>query len=167
MNRTVRGLISAAVVVLAAAGGSTIYAAQAEPAPVVGSALAVPTAAGAPTLQLPAVPTAVDAVVAAESAVDDRAAAEAAAAAAPRYTCEPHAAARVVGSIIVNKDCPAINAAKEAAHRAFAEQDWVDGECIGYGCSPEQDAEINAAESAAQDEYWARCANTPAGVDGC
>ncbi|MFP5069319.1 hypothetical protein ACLFMI_06600 [Pseudonocardia nantongensis] len=84
-----------------------------------------------------------------------------------RKSSEPAADARVVDEIIVNKDCPAINAEKEAAHEAFAEQTWMDGECIGYGCSPEQDAEINAGEAAAQEEYWARCANTPPGVDGC
>lgn len=134
-------------------------------------ALTVPAGGVVPTLQLPANSSAVDAIVAARDAVDDvvaaDAAVEAAAAAESRYTCEPSADARVVDGIIVNKDCPAINAAKEAAHAAFAEQTWVDGECIGYGCSPEQDAEITAGEVAAQKEYWARCVDTPAGVDGC
>lgn len=167
MHSTVRVLIGAAVVVLAVAGGGTIYVSEAESAPVVGQALTVPTRTVAPMLQLPATSTAVDVVGAARGAVDDVVAAEAAAAAQPRYTCEPAADARVVDGIIVNKDCPAINAEKEAAHRAFAEQTWMDGECIGYGCSAEQDAEINAGEAAAQEEYWARCANTPPGVDGC
>lgn len=169
MNSPIRVLISAAVVVLAATGGSTIYASQAESAPVVEQALPAPTTVVVPTLQLPAgaSSTAAEVVVAARGAVDDVVAAEAAAAALPRYTCEPTADARVVDGIIVNKDCPAINTAKERAHEAFAEQTWMDGECIGYGCSPEQDAEINAGEAAAQEEYWARCANTPSGVDGC
>lgn len=167
MNSIVRVLVGAAVVVLAAAGGGAIYAFPPESAPVVDSAVAAPTAVVTATMQLPANSTAVEVVVAARSAVDDVVAAEAAAAAQPRYTCEPAADARVVDGIIVNKDCPAINAAKEAAHEAFAEQNWVDGECIGYGCSPEQDAEINAGEAAAQDEYWAWCANTPSGLDGC
>ena len=37
-------------------------------------------------------------------------------------TCEPHANARLVSNIIVNKDCPALNAAKEQAQREYAEQ---------------------------------------------
>lgn len=167
MHSTVRFVIGAAVVVLAAAGGGSIHASETESAPVVDQALTVPTPSVAPTLQLPAASTAVDVVVAARGAVDDVVAAEAAAAAQPRYTCEPAADGRLVDGIIVNKDCPAINAEKEAAHEAFAEQTWMGGECIGYGCSPEQDAEINAGEAAAQEEYWAQCANTPSGVDGC
>ncbi|BBG05365.1 MULTISPECIES: hypothetical protein [Pseudonocardia] len=99
--------------------------------------------------------------------------ARAAVQALPKYvlTCEPAAAARFDNpddpDMITNKDCLDLIAEKEAAHRAFAEQNWVDRDCIGYGCSPEQDAELNAAESAAQDEYWARCAYTAPGVDGC
>lgn len=38
------------------------------------------------------------------------------------YTCEPDAPARLVGNIIVNKDCPKLNAAKEKAQREYAEQ---------------------------------------------
>ncbi len=41
-------------------------------------------------------------------------------------------------------------AAAAAAAQAAAEA-AADEECIGYGCSPEQDAEINAAERAAND----------------
>ena len=171
MNGIVRVLISAVVVMLGAAGGGTIYASRVDSAPVVDQAHAAPTAVVGPTLQLPATSTPVDAVVDARGAVDDVVAAEAAAAEAaaakPRYTCEPAADARVVDGVIVNKDCPDIDAAKEAAHRAFADQTWMDGECIGYGCSPEQDAEITAGEVAAQEDYWARCADTPSGVGGC
>lgn len=167
MNSTVRFLVSGAVVLLAAAGGGAIHAVPAGSAPVVDAAPAVPVAVANPVLQLPGSSAAADAVVTARGAVDDVVAAQIAAAAEPEYTCEPAADARVVGGIIVNKDCPAINAAREAAHRAFVEQNWVDGECIGYGCSPEQDAEINVGEAAAQDEYWVRCAGTPPDVDGC
>ncbi|MFP5020327.1 hypothetical protein [Pseudonocardia phyllosphaerae] len=38
------------------------------------------------------------------------------------FTCEPQAAARLVGNIIVNKDCPALNAAKERAQREYGLQ---------------------------------------------
>ncbi|GAA4980600.1 hypothetical protein GCM10025792_28300 [Pseudonocardia tropica] len=127
----------------------------------------IPSGVVAPAMRFPAAPAAVDAVGAARAAVDDALAVRSAAAAQPRYTCEPSADARVIDGIIVNKDCPAITAAKEAAQRAFAEQTRLDGECIGYGCSPEQDAEIDAGEAAAQEQYWARCTNTPGGVDGC
>jgi hypothetical protein len=170
VNSFIRVLVGAAVAVLVAAGGGTILASQAASAPVVDHALTIPTSAVGPILRLPATAAAAEAVVAARGAVDDRLAAEATAteaAGATRYTCEPEADAHTVDGFIVNKDCPAINAAKEAAHTAFAEQTWMDGECLGYGCSPEQDAEINAGEAAAQEEYWARCANTPSGVDGC
>lgn len=37
-------------------------------------------------------------------------------------TCEPHAAARLVGNWIVNKDCPELTAAKEQAQREYAQQ---------------------------------------------
>lgn len=37
-------------------------------------------------------------------------------------TCEPHAAARLVGNLIVNKACPELNAAKEQAQREYAQQ---------------------------------------------
>ncbi|ALL79531.1 hypothetical protein AD006_30370 (plasmid) [Pseudonocardia sp. EC080610-09] len=37
-------------------------------------------------------------------------------------TCEPHAAARLVGNLIVNKDCPELIAAKERAQREYAQQ---------------------------------------------
>lgn len=37
-------------------------------------------------------------------------------------TCEPHADARLVGNLIVNKDCPELNAAKEQAQREYAQQ---------------------------------------------
>ena len=33
----------------------------------------------------------------------------------------------------------------------------TDEECIGYGCSPEQDAAINEAERAANDDYGPGC----------
>lgn len=36
-------------------------------------------------------------------------------------TCEPHAAARLVGNWIVNKDCPELTAAKEQAQREYAQ----------------------------------------------
>ena len=34
----------------------------------------------------------------------------------------------------------------------------ADEDCIGYGCSPEQDAELNEAEQAANDDYGPGCA---------
>jgi hypothetical protein len=33
----------------------------------------------------------------------------------------------------------------------------AEGECIGYGCSPEQDAELNQAEQAANEDYGPGC----------
>ncbi|MBN9739176.1 MULTISPECIES: hypothetical protein [unclassified Pseudonocardia] len=66
------------------------------------------------------------------------------------YTCEPYADARSDDpnnpNVITNKSCPEINAAKEQAHREYAQQAGTAEECIGYGCSPEQDAEINRQE---------------------
>ncbi|MEU6698661.1 hypothetical protein [Pseudonocardia sp. NPDC046786] len=104
--------------------GGTVYASQAvttpPPVPVVAAA---PTGAGSPALQLPVSTFAADSIAAARSAVDAVVAAEAEAAAAAaerRYTCEPAADARVVDGIIVNKDCPGLNAAKEQTQREYA-----------------------------------------------
>ena len=51
----------------------------------------------------------------------------------------------------------AADAAVEAAAEAEAGQ-AADEDCIGYGCSPEQDAELNEAEQAANDDYGPGCA---------
>ncbi|MBO4240378.1 hypothetical protein [Pseudonocardia alni] len=105
--------------------GGTVYASQAVTAPPPVSVVAsAPTGAGSPALQLPVSTFAADSIAAARSAVDDALAAEAEAAAAeaaqPRYICEPAADARVIDGIIVNKDCPELNAAKEQAQRQYA-----------------------------------------------
>ncbi|MER7434328.1 hypothetical protein ABT341_06330 [Pseudonocardia alni] len=103
--------------------GGTVYASQALTAPPpVSVVAATPTSAGSPALQLPVSTFAADSIAAARSAVDAvvAAEAEAAAAAQPRYTCEPAADARVIDGIIVNKDCPELNAAKEQAQREYA-----------------------------------------------
>jgi hypothetical protein len=48
-------------------------------------------------------------------------------------------------------------AAAAAAAEAEAAAEVADEGCIGYGCSPEQDAELNEAESAANDDYGPGC----------
>jgi hypothetical protein len=55
-------------------------------------------------------------------------------------------------------EAAAAAAAAAAAGAAAAEAARSnDDECIGYGCSPEQDAEINEAERAANDDYGPGC----------
>jgi hypothetical protein len=122
MRSTVRVLLSAAVVTVAGMSGGTVYASQAVTAPPpVFVVAAAPTGAGSSALQLPVSTFSTDSIAAARSAVDRVVAAEAEAAAAqPRYTCEPAADARVIDGIIVNKDCPELNAAKEQAQREYA-----------------------------------------------
>jgi hypothetical protein len=53
-----------------------------------------------------------------------------------------------------SEDAFAAEAARVAAEAA-AEQSADD--CIGYGCSPEQDAELDEAERAANDDYGPGC----------
>lgn len=134
--------------------------------PVISTAIA-PATAARPSLAAGA-SEAVSAVAAARDAVTDAVAA----AAEPTYvlTCDSDSPVRADNpadpNMITNRECPSVTAAKEAANQTYADQ-VADGECIGYGCSDAQDAEILAGESAAQDEYWARCAATEPGVDGC
>jgi hypothetical protein len=56
------------------------------------------------------------------------------------------------------QEAAAAEAARAAAAEAEAETaSSADEECIGYGCSPEQDAELNEWERAANDDYGPGC----------
>lgn len=62
-------------------------------------------------------------------------------------------------------------AAAEAARAAVAEAEDqmappAGEECIGYGCSPEQDAELNEWERAANDDYGPGCNDQLCGEPG-
>lgn len=164
-----RALLAVLAVTLMAAGVATALGSlppSAVAQPVISTAIA-PATAARPSLAAGA-SEAVSAVAAAQDAVTDAVVA----AAEPTYllTCESDSSVRfdnpAAPNMITNRDCPSVTAAKEAANQTFADQ-VADGECIGYGCSDAQDAEILARESAAQDEYWTRCAATDPGVDGC
>jgi hypothetical protein len=62
-----------------------------------------------------------------------------------------------------------VAAEAEAAAVAAAEEEarqTAEGDCIGYGCSAEQDAELNEAEQAANDDYGPGCNYQLCGAPG-
>jgi membrane protein involved in colicin uptake len=94
----------------------------------------------------------------ARAALETQRVAEAAAAAeaeAQRQAEEAAVAEAARASAAAAEAAEAAQAA-EAAEAAQATPPSED-ECIGYGCSPEQDAEILEGERLANDDYWPGC----------
>ncbi|MBN9738169.1 MULTISPECIES: hypothetical protein [unclassified Pseudonocardia] len=148
MRRTVQLLLSAAVVAVGVTSGGTVYASQTVTAPTPSPLVTTgPAVDRSPVIAIPASSSAADTVAAARTAADDVLAEAAAAASRPRYTCEPAADARVIDGIIVNKDCPALNAAKEQAQRDYLEQ--LNSDVVGdhreYTCSDPTSADYGTA----------------------
>lgn len=127
-RRYVLAALAAGIVMAAGVVGVLALAPEPAVADAPISTVAPPTTG--PVLAAPA--AAITAAGAAGDRVSDLAAERETAATTrtPALTCEPHANARVVGNIIVNKDCPDLIAAKEASHRAWACQQGT----ITEGC---------------------------------
>jgi hypothetical protein len=90
-----------------------------------------------------------------------RIAAEASAAAAAAAAADAEAQRRA-------DDAATAQAARAAAEAAALAQTAppAEEECIGYGCSPEQDAAINEGERAANDDYGPGCGYQLCGEQG-
>ncbi|WP_138732074.1 hypothetical protein [Modestobacter excelsi] len=86
-----------------------------------------------------------------------RLAAEAAAAAAASAAAEAEAEAEAEAQRQAEEAAAAEAARASAAAADEAQAPPPEDECIGYGCSPEQDAEILEGERLANDDYGPGC----------
>ncbi|OLM09225.1 MULTISPECIES: hypothetical protein [unclassified Pseudonocardia] len=120
----VAGTVAGIVTPTAATADSVI--AQAPTSRIAGAGSAVSVVPAERGVSAEAVAAAAQAVTAAEeartAAATEQAREAEAAEQSPALTCEPHAAARLVGNLIVNKACPELNAAKEQAQREYTQQ---------------------------------------------